>query len=281
MLDQPSSTSQPPPQPPQYNLKVLLGLMTLICVVVAATVQFQNALALLVPAGLLSLLLVRNRWALAVVGIYAAILFVMIVPLVILAFLQVPGSPGDFARGLIAIYGNAPFWIWFDIMVVGQAALLVLPVAKAEGRPVRRSTVLKPLAAAGLMAGLLVFTAIVSIHEFLTRKPLEEWPLWTGLIAGLAVWVGWTIVFYLASRRYPSHTIMASQCRLLLRGSVLELLIAVPTHIVARSRDYCCAGFMTFLGLVFGLSVMLFSFGPGLFFLFLARWRQVRPRPSD
>ena len=46
------------------------------------------------------------------------------------------------------------------------------------------------------------------------------------------------------------------------QGSVLELMIAVPTHIVARYRDYCCAGAMTFIGLTMGSSVMLFAFGP-------------------
>ncbi len=51
----------------------------------------------------------------------------------------------------------------------------------------------------------------------------------------------------------------------------------MPTHIVARYCDYCCAGFMTFIGLTLGMSVMLFSFGPGVFFLFVARWRQLHP----
>jgi hypothetical protein len=66
-------------------------------------------------------------------------------------------------------------------------------------------------------------------------------------------------------------------CKSLLKGSILELLVAVPTHIVARCRDYCCAGAMTFVGLTLGMSVMLFSFGPGIFFLFAARWRRLHP----
>jgi hypothetical protein len=63
----------------------------------------------------------------------------------------------------------------------------------------------------------------------------------------------------------------------MLRGSILELLVAVPTHIVARSRDYCCAGFMTFIGLSLGISVMLFSYGPAVFFLYVDRWRRLHP----
>ena len=47
--------------------------------------------------------------------------------------------------------------------------------------------------------------------------------------------------------------------RVVFKGSILELLIAVPTHIVARYRDCCCARFMTFIGLAMGMSVMLFA----------------------
>jgi hypothetical protein len=64
----------------------------------------------------------------------------------------------------------------------------------------------------------------------------------------------------------------------MLRGSFLELLIAVPTHIVARSRDYCCAGAYTFIGIALGLAVMLLSFGPGVFLLFVDRWKQRHPQ---
>jgi hypothetical protein len=38
---------------------------------------------------------------------------------------------------------------------------------------------------------------------------------------------------------------------------------------------------MTFIGLTMGMSVMLFSFGPGVFFLFAARWRRLHPEPQE
>ena len=62
-----------------------------------------------------------------------------------------------------------------------------------------------------------------------------------------------------------------------IKGSVLELLIAVPTHIVARHRDYCCAGLLTFIGLAMGVSVMLFAFGPVVLLLFAQRWQRLHP----
>jgi hypothetical protein len=83
------------------------------------------------------------------------------------------------------------------------------------------------------------------------------------------------------SRMEEEGDFVSRLCRWLFRGSILELLIAVPTHIVARYRDYCCAGVMTFIGLTMGMSVMLFSFGPGVFFLFAARWQRLHPQASD
>jgi hypothetical protein len=47
--------------------------------------------------------------------------------------------------------------------------------------------------------------------------------------------------------------------------------------VVARHRDYCCAGFSTFAGIASGLAVLLFAFGPGVFLLYFARWKQLRP----
>lgn len=88
-------------------------------------------------------------------------------------------------------------------------------------------------------------------------------------------------MFYRSSRTSMAADVVSRQCRLMLRGSILELLVAVPTHIVARSRDYCCAGCMTFIGLTLGISVMLFSFGPAVFFLYVERWRRLHPESAN
>jgi hypothetical protein len=60
----------------------------------------------------------------------------------------------------------------------------------------------------------------------------------------------------------------------LLRGSILELLIAVPSHIVARRRGDCCAPLLSFWGIATGVTVMLLAFGPGVFFLLVERVRR-------
>lgn len=43
-------------------------------------------------------------------------------------------------------------------------------------------------------------------------------------------------------------------------------------------KRWALVGFMTFCGLSFGITVMLFSFGPSVFFLYVARWRRLHPQ---
>ena len=63
--------------------------------------------------------------------------------------------------------------------------------------------------------------------------------------------------------------------RWLLAGSVLELLVAVPTHVVVRRREECCAGMATGLGICVGIGVMIVGFGPSVALLYYRRWKQI------
>jgi hypothetical protein len=167
-------------------------------------------------------------------------------------------------------------------MALGQAALLIVPVRVASRRPVARRSLLWPVVTAGLMMGGLAVGAMYSLYEFALRDmDLGNWFWWAGLGAGVVIWCLWAVLFYRSSRGVEPADLISRQCRLMLRGSILELLIAVPTHIVARSRGYCCAGAMTFIGLALGISVMLFSFGPAVFFLYVGRWRRLHPEPME
>jgi hypothetical protein len=94
-------------------------------------------------------------------------------------------------------------------------------------------------------------------------------------------WCLWSLIFFRMSRKESAPDFVSRQSRTLFKGSVLELLVAVPTHIAVRHRHECCGGIFTFFGLSMGISVMLFAFGPAVFFLFVARWRRLHPELSE
>jgi len=214
-----------------------------------------------------------KRWAVLVVVLYFFILLALTAPLFLVAFYPTGNAPDA-----LAIPMDWHYWPGLAVMVAGQVVMLMLPVRWVQQRPTSRRSVLWPVLAAGLMMGVLAVGVVISVDEFLHREHAGDHPAipW---VVGISLWAVWSIVFYRTSRDARPMDVIAQQCRYLLQGSILELLVAVPTHIVARMRNYCCAGFYTFIGIAFGISVMLFSFGPGVFFLFAARWKKLHPQP--
>jgi len=55
----------------------------------------------------------------------------------------------------------------------------------------------------------------------------------------------------------------------------------VPSHVIVRRRDDCCAPAGTFWGIATGISVMLLCFGPGVFFLFVERFQRLKPKEKS
>jgi hypothetical protein len=172
-----------------------------------------------------------------------------------------------------------PYWVWLAVMFFSQFALLAVPVRVARRRPVTKSALWPTVLAGGFMVGALLIGASFSIFEFIFGEHgFGNWIGWSAIGAGVLTWCIWSVIFFRSSRELEPTDWISRHSRALLKGSILELLVAVPTHIVARYRDYCCAGFMTFFGLTMGVAVMLFSFGPAVFFLYVERWKKLHPR---
>ncbi len=260
-----------------------------------------------------------KRWAIVTVGLYALLLLSLTVPGIFLASLSFAGATAwTFTQPLSeaqTIFREWGYWVWLAVLVSAQALLLLVPVRQAERRLRARRTLAVPVVTASfllanlLLAGVFAVLAALfgdkasvavegpaSLAEHLVQQlpalatglqavgfgPADYTPLFClttalGYLVGL--WLVWGLVFFHFAQADEPDSLIRRTTRWLLRGSIAELLVAIPSHIIVRHREDCCAPAASFWGIVTGLSVLLLAFGPGVFFLFARRMRQTRPKP--
>ena len=176
--------------------------------------------------------------------------------------------------------------IIFFLGVILRAQWLVLrprqdwQVKLAEtGRPMKTAR-----AAAAFMAMLLSVGVIATLLEI--QSP-ESWKeiinSRTGFYAVmLFFWVLWAVVFYVYWKEGERFTQLGDMIRDLVVGSFLELFIAIGVYAWNphdKNDCYCERG--SFTGLVFGATVMIWAFGPGLLLLFLKKHRDKREKIAN
>ena len=179
-------------------------------------------------------------------------------------------------KAWLGIYHEWLVWLWVGILVGGEALLLFLSVDLSHKRLRPRQHVLASAALVTLMVALLVFAGIVSLLAAVVGDKLFDEPLGPYLDSQfkiiawvLGLWLVWGIIFW---RRLASPA--AEPVRVtswLKKGSILELLIAVPAHIIARHRGDCSAPMATGFGIATGMAIMLLCFGPGVLLLYRDR----------
>jgi len=200
--------------------------------------------------------------------------------LVVLVMITLPVICASFTgpKGITQIpwdvYRAWQYWAVVGSILLGQFLLLRVPVRLTMKRPMSRRSIWLPIIVSGFwFAALAVGLGFTLMELFKVSAP--GWPLFA-LAMAIGSWAAWTAIFADMAHNSDPKQIVEHQSRWMLRGSILELLIAVPSHIIARGRGDCCAGLFTFVGITMGLSVMLLSFGPAVFFLYYARWQRLK-----
>jgi hypothetical protein len=214
----------------------------------------------------LSMNVLTRRWATLITLFYAVVVILLLVPFASwLAEDGQPDGPGEMVKDLFfdpegAWYG----WSWLVALVAGQALLVLLSVDTARRRLTPRRRIAATVIALTLAVGLLSAAALGSVAAAIDEDTLD-FSIWLVPIA----WLISGAVFYVY-REGLSHR-LDRVLNWLLAGSVLELLIVLPCHIVVRQRDDCCAPAFTALGIATGIAVMLMCFGPGILLLYQRR----------
>ena len=240
-----------------------------------------------------------KRWAALTVLLYAIALLLLTTPALLIAFGTWAKDPLSLHE-VLGFYSEAGYWMLLVILVGGQALFLLLPINISERRLPTRRPVRTLIFVTGFFFANLLFVGLLSIvmagfkedglflfryfspTSYSTRlSEGRDADSWLGIFISLPVfWILWALVFRSFAKSDDPNALVKRATRWLLRGSILELLIAVPSHIIVRRRGDCCAPIGTFWGIATGISVMLLCFGPGVFFLFAERFKRLQSKSA-
>ena len=172
------------------------------------------------------------------------------------------------------------------IVVGGGLMLMAVRVEIKFQRLQARRSIVVPAIAACLLFLILVFSGLMSLtigiwgdNFFNVLFEPEPYCYYFFLSIGV-VWCVWAWVFYRYFKARGTESFVWRALNWLLAGSVLELLVAVPSHIISCRRNDCCASGYSFWGITIGLSIMLLSLGPGIVFLYMERIARKKRRES-
>src|SRR5262249_22999851 len=169
-------------------------------------------------------------------------------------------------------------WIFVAIPVAGEALLLLLRVDNSEKRLKPRTHLWVSASTAGCFLGILTLAGVLGFGVSLRGDNFLPQTMLSPLAVILVAWAAWTAIFYRLHRN--SADVVSRAVIWLLRGSVLELLIAVPAHVIVRRRQDCSAPLATSFGITSGIAIMLLSFGPGIFLLYKQRMERYTTKAS-
>ncbi len=222
-----------------------------------------------------------RRWGILVSAVYLVLLYVLFTPLLSLL-------AGDSVTWMWDIdwidWGHdSDNWFGVGFLVMPMLALLLsqfvlfTSVDRSFRRPLPRSSLKRIVWATALATSLLTAGALMSLAfaiDTAWKFQLIDSNVGTSLLifSWIPAWIAWGLAF----NRFVNddESLVHKMVSLLLAGSVLELLVAVPCHVYIRSKDECSAPIFSGWGIVTGIAVMLLAFGPAVLLLYRKRLAQ-------
>jgi len=209
-----------------------------------------------------------RKWGIVISAFYAAIVLGLLVPAGVFLSEGRALPAETFLRDLQSLYGTWISWVPIAVLISGQALLLFLSVDASFKKLKPRTHIAVSVTVGSMLFALLVFAGLSAAGAAVEGDAFFD-HFWISEIQVIAIWAAiwliWGVAFYLYAR--GSFERASRVVSWLLKGSVLELLIAVPCHVWVRRRDDCSAPVATSFGIVAGIAVMLMCFGPSVLFL--------------
>lgn len=233
-----------------------------------------------------------QRWSIPVIVCFLLLLAVSVFPLAYIA----EGSSARWWNTAMAFFRQGWFLGFAIVLTLCQIALLIRVKPHPERPRARRRVWPAIIAGSFCFAAIgfsLIFAVSFAIYGDDEYQPFFyfideidrlvpgnfEGPITVGSMIAffLMQWIVWSLVLRrLANKSAASDRPLDHFVRWLIVGSVAELLIAIPCHIIVRKRDDCCAPIFTFWGIATGWAILLMCLGPAV--LFLIQYRLAKKR---
>jgi len=179
-------------------------------------------------------------WGLMVAVLYVLVFVLVIMPLLIWILPSAQAGMTwwqdllEMTKSIFSSLEDAtPVLIYLGTVLLAQAALLSVPVNITRKRPVTKKTIIPVVIATSLMMGLLVAGVGFAVDETFARGSSSSRTSLMILAVFLLMWGFWARIFFRWSKKMEPKDFIERQCKYLFRGSILELLVVVPAHILA------------------------------------------------
>jgi len=167
------------------------------------------------------------------------------------------------------------------VLFLITGGLLLVPIRIATRRPVGKRPLWITLIAGSAVLTILTTLVTLSLPEAVLST-LDDFP-YQGVIVTvlpLVAWPLWTLLFWRATRELEHFLAAERVYSWVIKGSILDLLVAVPSHILARRREECSAGAVSGLAIFTGVLFAFLACGPGLLLLYVQRIGRLRVPPQ-
>ncbi len=158
-------------------------------------------------------------------------------------------------------------------LLLCQAVLLLIPVRTGLRRFIPKRSIKLFIFYSGFFVILLVAACVVNLllmyNEELGMKSLAMVP-----IVLTVIWLFWGLVIIFYYRVKDQDNAFRHTMDAVFKASIAETLIAIPTHIITRQREDCCAPYVSMVGIITGCVIFLFAFGPGALILYRIRFKK-------
>jgi hypothetical protein len=163
----------------------------------------------------------------------------------------------------------------FVATIIAQT-VFILGVGTADlCTPIKKRRLIIPVIIAAVMMTVLIAGITLALGELIFKNQ-GEWFAYVFWAIVAINWLAWGFIFFIWGMRTQRYKTLRNVISTMFAGSLLSLVISIPSHLIVVKRPGCLVGLSTALGIISGIFVMLWAFGPGIILLFLREIRKAQ-----